>query len=202
MAKSPADSELTGEAKLYLDPQGAPPPVSGLSARRDPAPEPESPTYDALTATGEPHPKITQMIAHWRAMAPAPGLLPGRQHFDPIRVPALLPNIWLMDVVREARTRYRIRLVGGALIDAGAPMRPGVFLDEIGELTDQVSVHATLDTLAVNRAPDWRRGKPFIRHTRYITNLERVFLPFATDGQMVDLIMGVTVFYRSDGQAY
>jgi hypothetical protein len=27
-------------------------------------------------------------------------------------------------------------------------------------------------------------------------------LPFAADGQTVDLIMGVTVFYRSDGQVY
>jgi hypothetical protein len=158
--------------------------------------------FDAPIVEGQPHPKITLMIAHWRDLAPAPGVLPGRQHFDPIRVPTVLPNIWLLDVVRGARVRYRIRLVGGALVDAGAPMRPGVFLDELGEWIDPHHMNAIFDEVERSRLPNWRRGKPAIRHSRYISDLERVFLPFASDGQTIDLIMGITVFYRSDGEIY
>jgi hypothetical protein len=202
MPEPSGDPELRGEAKLYLDPLRAVAPRRGFRGARDPDTEQVAAAHEALTAAGLPHPKIAKMIAHWRELAPAPGALPGRQHFDPIRVPAMLPNIWLMDVVRAARIRYRVRLVGGALVDAGAPMRPSVFLDELGDRIDQEEGHATLDAMVRDRTPDWRRGKPVVRHTRYITNLERVLLPFAGDGQTVDLIMGVTVFYRTDGQVY
>lgn len=196
-----SDPELRGESKLYLDPLRATLSQPGLRTQGDPDAG-QVVDYDALVSSGQSHPKIAHMIAHWRELAPGPGLLPGRQHFDPIRVPALLPNIWLLDVVREARVRYRVRLVGGSLVDAGAPMRPGVFLDELGGLLNQQGINAIFDEVTRTRLPDWRRGKPTIRHSRYISNLERVFLPFATDGQTVDLIMGVTVFYRGDGESY
>ena len=68
-----------------------------------------------MTAT-EPHPKIRRMIAHWESLAPGPGILPGRQHFDPIQVPDLLPHIWLIDVERGPMLRFRYRLLGTALI--------------------------------------------------------------------------------------
>ena len=64
-----------------------------------------------LPPQGEPHPRIARMIAYWREFAPGPGLLPGKQHFDPMRVPDLLPNLWLLEVVREGDTRrYRFRV--------------------------------------------------------------------------------------------
>ena len=194
-----AEPELFDESQLYLDPLGAASPARGLGWQ-SPDREAGSVDYNALIAEGRQHPKIVQMIGHWRDLAPAPGVLPGRQHFDPIRIPAMLPNIWLLDVVREARVRYRARLIGGALVDAGAPMRPGVFLDELGDRVDQKGIEATFEAVAREREPNWRRGKPTIRHARYISNLERVFLPFATDGKTVDLIMGFTVFYRGDGE--
>ena len=30
------------------------------------------------------HPRVGELIDHWRRMAPGPGRLPGRQHFDPL----------------------------------------------------------------------------------------------------------------------
>ena len=113
---------------------------------------------------------------------------------------SVLPNIWLLDVVRGADVRYRVRLVGGALADAGAPMQPGVFIDELPGQIEHIN--ALFDTVARERQPNWRRGKPTIQHSRFISSLERVFLPFATDGQTVDLIMGLTVFYRGDSESF
>jgi hypothetical protein len=150
---------------------------------------------------GEPHPRIARMIDYWRELAPGPGLVPGLKHFDPMRVPDLLPNLWLLDVVREdGRLRYRFRLVGDALIDAGAPFRKGLFVDELGDQVDQAAAHAVHDGLVGSLQPDWRRGRPIVKHLRFIALLERVLLPLAADGRTVDHILAMTIFYQMDGR--
>ncbi len=154
-----------------------------------------------LPPRGEPHPRIARMIAYWREIAPGPGLIPGKQHFDPIRVPDLLPNLWLLDVVREdGRLRYRFRLVGDALIDSGAPFRKGLFVDELGDRIDQVAAQAIHDGVVRSLQPGWRRGLPIVKHLKFIALLERVLLPLAEDGRTVDHILGMTVFYQMDGR--
>ena len=44
------------------------------------------------------HPKIVAPYDYWLKAAPTTGVLPGRQHIDPIDIPSLLENIWLVDV--------------------------------------------------------------------------------------------------------
>jgi hypothetical protein len=145
-----------------------------------------------------PHPKIQRVLAHWRSMAPGPGLLPGRQHLDPVNLPDLLAHLWLVDVVRGERVRYRFRLIGGEIFDAGAPMRRGMFLDELGERIDQADAHAIFDAVTRDHLPDWRRGQSIITHSRYVASLERIILPLAADGRTVDVLLGATVFYRRE----
>ncbi len=149
-------------------------------------------------AGAEPHAKIRRVLDYWRGLAPAPGLLPGRQHVDPVDVPDLLPHLWLIDVVRGDRTRYRFRLIGGEILDAGAPMRRGMFLDELGERIDQAEAHGIFDAVLRDHLPDWRRGQSIITHSRYVASLERIILPLAADGRMVDMLLGATVFYRRE----
>jgi hypothetical protein len=60
-------------------------------------------------------------------------------------------------------------------------------------------MRAVLDTVVDTHQPDWRRGPPAIDHTQYVDTLERVILPFASDGSSVDLLMGCTVFYWKSG---
>lgn len=151
----------------------------------------------------QPHPLIVEFIAHWQGLAPAPGLLPGRRHFDPLAVPHLLPNIWLLDVERAAgpgaRLRYRVRLVGGAVVAVGFPGRPGEYFDDPSVTSDVATVRRHLDAIVDTHRPDWRRGPPVIDHTQYVDTLERVILPFAADGRSVDMLIGLTVFYWKHG---
>lgn len=151
-------------------------------------------------ADNTPHPRITRLIDYWRELSPGPGLLPARHHFDPMQVPDLLPGIWLVDVVRGTPNRYRYRLVGSALHDAGAPMRPGLFIDEMGDNIDQKAAFASYEQVINTRQPEWRRGPPILKHLKFIAALERVKLPLAEDGQTVDMILGMTVFYLLDGK--
>lgn len=150
----------------------------------------------------EPHPKIRRMIAHWESLAPAPGILPGRQHFDPIRVPDLLPHIWLIDVERGPALRFRYRLLGTALIEAGVPMRRGDYFDEVAGQPLLHEVAQLLEALVRDPRPHWRRGVPKVEHAKHVSELERVMLPLATDGATVDMLIGATVFYWDDGRIY
>lgn len=154
-----------------------------------------------LPPQGQPHPRVARMIDYWREMAPGPGLLPGKQHFDPMRVPDLLPNLWLLEVVREGEgLRYLIRLVGDALIDSGAPFRKGLFMEDLGDQIDQAAAKAIHDGVVESRQPNWRRGAPIVKHLKFIALLERVMLPLAADGQTVDHILIMTLFYQMDGR--
>lgn len=153
-----------------------------------------------VPADSTPHPRISRLMDYWRGLAPETGKLPARRHFDPMQVPDLLPNIWLIDVVRGTPNRYRYRLIGSALTDAGAPIRPGMFIDELADRIDQASAHAAFERVVNTRLPDWRRGTPIIKHFKFISTLERVLLPLAEDGETVDVILGMTVFYLLDGK--
>jgi hypothetical protein len=161
----------------------------------------EQPSKDVANAAAEPHPRVAELIEHWRQLAPGPGLLPGRRHFNPMKVPKLLPNLWLLEVVAGPPRRYRYRLIGSRIIDKGALARVGDFLDDprITENTEQAV--RLMDTVAAAKQPDWRRGPPVAaRHSRDVASLERVLLPLAEDGANVDMILAMTLFYSHDGQ--
>lgn len=55
--------------------------------------------------------KIENFGAHWRALAAAKGGLPTRRDFDPTELPALLPNLLLIEA-RDDAGRNRVRLAG------------------------------------------------------------------------------------------
>ena len=55
--------------------------------------------------------KIENFGAHWRALAAAKGGVPTRRDFDPAAIPALLPNLLLIEA-RGDTGRNRVRLAG------------------------------------------------------------------------------------------
>lgn len=149
----------------------------------------------------EPHPRIAQLTEHWRGLAPGPGLLPGRRHFDPMKVPKLLPSIWLLEIVPGPPRRYRYRLIGSRIIDKGALARTGDYLDDPRITKNADQAVALMDQVAADKQPDWRRGPPVaVRHSRDVASIERILLPLAEDGHTVDMILAMTLFYSQDGQ--
>lgn len=154
-----------------------------------------------MAAADLPSPRIAAFMAHWESLRPAPGQLPGRQHFDPIRVPWALPNLWLIEVVAGPPRRYRLRLVGGALVDAGFIGRPGDCMDDPRLSPDPAVVLAVLDRIVETGRPDWRRGPAIVDHVRYVDTIERAMMPLAADGRQVDMILSMTVFHWQDGHS-
>lgn len=127
-------------------------------------------------------------------MAPE-GELPGRKHFDPTDVPRLLPNLWLMDVHRDPLRFWR-RLVGTKIEEfAGMNLTGGWVGDRLSG-TRLSGVHAYLMDVVESKQPNWRCGKSLIRFEKDYAELERLYLPMADDGETVDMILAISVFYK------
>jgi hypothetical protein len=149
---------------------------------------------------GTCHQNIREIVEYWSRIHPV-SCLPGRQHFDPLEVPRLLPNIRLLDVVGWP-PRFRIRLMGTRLRDFFGAELTGMWLDEVFSNLDGSLTHAELLKTIETKTPRWRRGRPALDIEKDFLDMERVYLPFARDGQTVDMILTYLLCVDSRGNYY
>jgi hypothetical protein len=139
------------------------------------------------------HPDFHDFYAYWHAAAPA-GLLPGRQHIDPlVEVPRLIPSIVLYDVVRsDEGPRFRIRVAGEMLVDIMGSNPMGRFIDDFVLPERRGHVNAAFrDVVRAHIAHYWENqmwtaGRQYIR-------MQRLALPLARDGRNVDMVFACHV---------
>ena len=147
-----------------------------------------------MTIVEEAHEDVKSLYEYWCGIAPV-GRLPGRQHFDPMDIPHLLPNVWLIDVHRDPLRFWR-RLVGSRIEEfAGQSLTNGWVADRL-QGARLNGVYANLADVVETGKPSWRRGKSLIRFEKDFSELERLYLPMAEDGKTVDMILAITVFFR------
>lgn len=151
------------------------------------------------------HPKIRQMIGYWLSIRPAggpSGLLPGRQHFNPMSVPKLLSNLWLIDVEREPRLRFHYRLIGTAVANAFARDFTGRYLDEAHPEFSTSQINAYLRQVLDSGLASWRSGRPLFFALHDFLHIERVYLPAARDGVHIDMVFALTIFLSRFGEEF
>ena len=141
----------------------------------------------------DPHPRVRAIVEYWAALG-VPGRLPGRQHLDPLRIPRLLPNIWLVDVERSPGLRFRYRLTGTRIAQAFSDDPTGRYLDEVHAGFASNGVAHNLTEVVEGREPSWRAGKPKFGELYDFAHVERVYLPLAADGETVDMILAFSIF--------
>lgn len=141
------------------------------------------------------HPKVRAIQDYWKSVHPEGGGLPGRQHIDPVDIPNLLPNIWLIDVYRDPY-RFRFRLLGTQVVDYAGEDNTGKWFDErMPDFDPTVFID-----VVENKLPSWSRGRSAMRPEKNYYELERVRFPLATDGETVDMILALTVPFDSEGK--
>jgi len=145
--------------------------------------------------------KILAIYDYWRRIAPGRGLLPGRRHLHPTDIPKLLPNVWLVDVAGDPQ-RFRVRLVGSALQQAGFSLKPGDFIEGPVPPARRPAALSDFRFVTTSRQPLWFRGMPRVPHEKEVYEIERIFLPLAADGVSVDVLLCLTVFYKSTGEEW
>jgi hypothetical protein len=138
------------------------------------------------------------LFDYWQRIHPPHGL-PGRQHFDPAAIGRLLPNIVLVEVHRDP-LRFRYRLLGSR-IDAihGKPLA-GLWLDEAyANHPNAVVMLGEYTRVTETRQPIWRRGEPKVVPDPGCQSIEVLRLPLAADGETVDMVLGLTLYFDLAG---
>jgi hypothetical protein len=144
------------------------------------------------------HPTLRDYYTYFRSIAPA-GLLPGRQHFDPVAIAVALPRLVLLDVQR-APLRYRYRLVGTKEVELYGHDPTGRWYDEVRPRNPQTELGYIRLQHAVERGVlSYRKGPVLaIRHREH-QSAENLVCPFASDGRSIDMITVCGVIFRGDG---
>ncbi|HEY9550412.1 MAG TPA: PAS domain-containing protein, partial [Kiloniellaceae bacterium] len=156
-------------------------------------PKPPSPTLSAIILPEDAAPKIKALLAYWQSIHPAGGGLPGRRHLDPIDIPELLPNIWMIDVKRGP-LRFRFRLVGTEIVKFTGRDATGCWLDEIYPGYAESDAFAFHSAVAREGKPGYRKGGVLSNPGRSTIEAERLYLPLAEDGRLVDIVLVMTLY--------
>ena len=153
------------------------------------------PTSDLLPSNC--HPKLRRLLEYWQSIRPVETRLPGRQHFSPTDITELLPWIWLLDIERDP-LRFKYRVLGNEQVLAIGANPIGRWLDEVHP---EFVTHAHYEDyvrLALAGTPSFRRGLPAFHTDKRFVSLQRLLLPLARDGMIVDMLLAVTVYLASN----
>jgi hypothetical protein len=151
--------------------------------------------HDSIESLGLPADcaqMVREAVEYWLSIKPERGL-PGRQHLDPVDIPHILSNVWLIDVRRNP-ARFTFRLVGTGVVEYFGSDPTGRPLDEVFVDFEQTVAYKDFCRVVEEGRPRWRRGAPVLYHLEKFSRIERVYLPLARDGQDVDMIFCVSVF--------
>ena len=118
------------------------------------------------------------------------GELPGRGEFDPLEMPELLPNLTLFDVER-APLRFRIRLVGTAIVSAMGKDTTGLYLDQLDRIE---AVERRARELVESKGPYFLSDQPLSWTHRDYKTYSVLGLPLASDGKTVDMLLYSMLF--------
>jgi hypothetical protein len=166
-------------------------PIGGIAVWADPA----APVPFDMSGWNR---RVVEMYRYWESCRPPGGGLPGRQHIDPLAIPHLLPQLSLVDVVRNP-IRLRYRLVGTRIDQMYGHPLTGRWM---GEAHPRAIVEgagfARYIRAAETGQASWRRGRPLFWYDK-VAEIENVVLPLARDGSGVDMLLIHTRFYASDG---
>lgn len=144
-----------------------------------------------LPQTAE-EPDFVALFEYWCRQAPA-GLLPGRQHLDPLDMPRdLLPRIVLFDVERALDgPQFRVRLAGTKVVEMLGREPRGTRLHELG-LAEAGNLISALKAAVTLGAPVVYSAPLILPSKRHLW-ARRIGLPLARDGVTVDMVLGTYV---------
>lgn len=131
------------------------------------------------------------------------GDLPARAHFDPVDVPDLLSNIWIVEAdFAKGRLSYRL---------AGTKIVAGMGFEPTGRcMTDIMAERLKENPRLLDRywhgaragVASWRRGPARFWPKMDYIEIENLIVPFAVADAQVRHLMGMSIHYRGDGTEF
>jgi hypothetical protein len=141
------------------------------------------------------NPTLLRFLDYWRSKCRTGGL-PARADIDPVDIHEMLPGIIIIEIVEEGgRTRYRFRLFGTAHVEYNLRDLTGMCIDEVFRPDDADKTEAAYATIAESREPHYWRTNVMLPGREFVY-YERVMAPLSSDGETVDMLIGMFVFDR------
>ena len=135
-------------------------------------------------------PRVRRFFEYWKGKC-RPGRLPGRSDIDPHEMVGFLPYVILLDVERRADAfRFRYRLVGTEVVTLFGSDPTGQYLDEAAMPQRYPQVHGRLQSVAETKRPHYAI-LPVPLPNRDSVYAEILTVPMASDGETVDLLLGI-----------
>ena len=138
-------------------------------------------------------PVLRQLYRYWADRKRGRNF-PRRSDLDPTDIPMLLPHLLLVDVEREERLRFRVRLMGTHIESVLKMTVTGQYVDEFTPTTQTRRLLAAYVDCAEN-------GRPFVAHEAFRNDkgtpfrYVRLLLPLAVNtDDRVDMILGSLSF--------
>lgn len=155
---------------------------------------------NAMKPVAEARSRLLQRIyAYWLEKR-GDRAMPARADLDPIDIPALLPNLVLIDVL-PPDARLKVRLVGTWIVNLFGGDYTGRYLDEIdfGEAKDDiVREYGAAAAGAVPVCSDHR----YRNLGGELFDIERLILPLSADGETVTMLLIVLDFTERVSRPY
>lgn len=155
-------------------------------------PKPHDDFQDARDISAPVDPLIVRLFEYWRRKC-AGRTMPRRADIDPVEMRALVNNVILFEVV-EPISRFRVRLVGQAIIDFVGFNSTGRYAGDDMPPDSAARMIAILADVVARRAPRFRAGFAHWHRDKSYRNFEACFLPLSDDDRTVDKILGGITF--------
>lgn len=146
-------------------------------------------------------PVLSAIYDYWLSKC-RDGRLPGRRDMDMVEIPpAVLPLIMMLDVENGPKgRRFRYRLIGTKVTEYAGRDFTGGYLDEVLPPPRAVELSACINAAIDTRVPNTMES-PYAFPMRDFNHVRRLFLPLATDGRNVDIVINAFSFKKIDGPA-
>lgn len=139
------------------------------------------------------HPFAKRLYEYWCSKC-ASGRLPGREAIDPLEIAELLPHLFLVDVaLGDSGARFRIRLVGTKNVERFGSDGTGKWFEERFEGEALAAEQRAYGACVDSRKPQYDSVNAQFVGKEYV-NYSRLICPLATDGETIDMVVGVLCF--------
>jgi hypothetical protein len=136
--------------------------------------------------------RLRSLYEYWHALAVAADGLPSIQAFDPLHLPRLLPNLWILEVAADTH-RFRMRLAGENINAIYRRNIGGQYFSDVFEPSEVALVverySRALSEPAIVRAI----GAVYVAAGR-LTHGERLALPMLGRSGLTDTMLGATFY--------
>jgi hypothetical protein len=140
-------------------------------------------------------PGLRLFYDYWHDLAKVGDGLPSVQRFDPLHLPKLLPNVWIVEV-EPATRRFRMRLTGENINAIYGRSIAGLYFQDVFQPGD-VEIIVARYTRALSEPAVFHASGSVYAAGGNLTVGERLGLPMLGREGRTNTLLGATVYRRS-----